>query len=117
MMKSGIQFERGEIILVPFPFTDISKSKLRPVLIISHTSYNKTSSDFICCGITSNLNNKNNSVLLSNVDMKDGTIQKKSRIKFANVFTLQKDLAIKRIGQINSKKLNIVISSITNLIS
>lgn len=38
MMKSGIQFERGEIILVPFPFTDISKSKLRPVLIISHGS-------------------------------------------------------------------------------
>ena len=42
-MKSGIKFKRGEIILVPFPFTDMSKSKLRPVLIISNISHNKKS--------------------------------------------------------------------------
>ena len=117
MNKSGIKFEHGEIVLVPFPFTDMSKSKLRPVLILSNTSYNKKSSDFICCGITSNMNNKKNSVILEDTDMKDGTLPKKSRIKFSNIFTLQRDLAVRQIGQINSKKLSIVISSITKLIS
>ena len=116
-MKSGIKFERGEIVLVPFPFTDMSQSKLRPVLIISNPSYNKVSSDFICCGITSNLNNKKNSILLENSDMKDGEIIKKSRIKFDNIFTLQKDLPTKKIGQVNSKKLNLVVNSIIKLIS
>ncbi len=117
MTKSGIRFKRGEIILVPFPFTDMSKSKLRPVLIISNASYSKTSSDFVCCGITSNLSNKNNSVLINNTDVIDGILQKKSRIKFSNIFTLQKDSAIKRIGQLNSKKLDIVIGSIMTTIS
>ena len=116
-MKSGIKFERGEVVLVPFPFTDMSRSKLRPVLIISNQAYNKTSSDFICCGITSNLNNKKNSILLENVDMKNGILVKKSRIKFDNIFTLQKDLAVKKIGQVNSKKLNLVMDSIIKLIS
>jgi len=117
MIRSGIKFERGEIVLVPFPFTDMSKSKLRPVLIISNTSYNRISSDFICCGITSNMNNKKNSILLRDADMKDGVLPKKSRIKFGNIFTLQKDLTVKKIGHINSKKLDIVIRSIIKLIS
>ena len=117
MTKSGIKFERGEMVLVPFPFTDMSQSKLRPVLVISNISYSKTSSDFICCGITSNLNNKKNSILLENSDMKDGVLAKKSRIKFDNIFTLQKDLAVRKIGQINSKKLNLVVNSIIKLIA
>ncbi|MGI9567389.1 MAG: type II toxin-antitoxin system PemK/MazF family toxin [Nitrosopumilus sp.] len=116
-MKSGIKLERGDIVLVPFPFTDMSQSKLRPVLIISNVSYNKASSNFVCCGITSNLNNKKNSILLDNVDMKSGELVKKSRIKFDNIFTLQKDLAVKKIGQINSKKLKNTINSIIKLIS
>ncbi len=114
-MKSGIKFERGEIILVPFPFTDMSK--LRPVLIISNISHNKKSLDFICCGITSNLSNKNNSILINVIDMLDGTLEKKSRIKFSNIFTLQKNSAVKRIGQLNSKKLDMAISSIRNMLS
>lgn len=116
-MKSGIKFDRGTIVLIPFPFTDLSKPKLRPVLVISNISYNKDSNDFICCGITSNLNNKNNSILLENKDMKEGRIPKKSRIKIGNIFTLQKDLAVKQVGKIDSKKINQVIYSITKLIS
>jgi len=116
-MKSGIKFERGEIILVPFPFTDMSKSKLRPVLVISNTSHNKKSSDFVCCGITSNLNNKNDSIPINDADMIEGALAKKSRIKFSNIFTLQKNLAVKKIGQLGSKKLDVTINSIKDLIS
>ena len=49
--------------------------------------------------------------------MKSGVLVKKSRIKFDNIFTLQKDLPIKKIGQIDHKKLNTVIDSIIKLIS
>ncbi len=116
-MKSGIKFERGEIILVPFPFTDMSKLKLRPVLIISNISHNKKSLDFVCCGITSNLNNKNDSILINDVDMMDGTLAKKSRVKFSNIFTLQKNSVVKKIGQLNSKKLDAIINLIRNMMS
>jgi len=116
-MKSGIKFERGETTHVPFPFTDMSKSKLRPVLVISNTSHNKKSSDFVCCGITSNLNNKNDSIMIKDADMIEGALAKKSRTKFSSIFTLQKNSAVRKIGQLGSKKLGVATNSIKDMIS
>ena len=117
MIKSGIKFESGEIVLVPFPFTNLSQSKRRPVLVLSNSSHNIVSEDFVCCGITSNLNNKNYSILLESSDLEEGTIPKKSRIKFDKIFTLEKSLVVKRLGKINSKKMNMVQNSLSSLLS
>jgi len=117
MTKSGITFEAGDIVLVPFPFTNMSQTKPRPVLILSNTAYNKSSLDFVCCGITSNLNNKDHSILLDPNDMEDGTIPKKSRIKFNKIFTLEKTLIIKKIGKVDSKILKSVNSALFSLFS
>jgi len=46
-------YEQGEIILIPFPYSDLTGSKLRPALILSNKHLNKTD-DRICCLITSN---------------------------------------------------------------
>ncbi len=35
-MKSGTMFERGELVLIPHPFTDLSARKRRPVLILTN---------------------------------------------------------------------------------
>ena len=47
-------FNQRDIVLVQFPFTDLSKSKLRPSVIISRSSIN-TSGDFVCAQITSKI--------------------------------------------------------------
>lgn len=112
MTRSGTVFESGNIVLVPFPFTNMSQTKLRPVLILSNRTYNRSSQDFVCCGITSNLSNKDHSVLLDLKDMKEGTIPKKSRIKFNKIFTLEKTLIIKKVGSVDSKILKSVKSSL-----
>lgn len=44
-------FERGKIILVPFPFTDLSSQKIRPAVIVSRAS--EGSPDTIVAFITS----------------------------------------------------------------
>lgn len=116
MTRSGISFEQGDILLIAFPFSDLTKAKQRPVLVLSNKNHNYSSSDFICCGITSNLNNKKYSIILDKSDMQQGNIPKTSRIKFNKIFTLEKSLVIKRIGRINVKKLRQVQKALMELL-
>lgn len=49
-MLNMISFERGDVVLLPFPFSDQTESKVRPG-IIAHSSY--PSEDLLVIGITS----------------------------------------------------------------
>ena len=54
MTRSGTRFEQGDILILPFPFSDLSSIKQRPVLVLSNSEYNKKTEDIVTCGITSN---------------------------------------------------------------
>lgn len=45
---------RGEVVLVPFDFTDLSRHKLRPAVVVSSDQYNQTTPDILIASITSN---------------------------------------------------------------
>ena len=63
-------FERGDLLLVPFPFTDLSASKRRPVLAItSPDNYG----DFIAIPVTSRPQAEHG-LHLSNEDMLSGNL-------------------------------------------
>jgi mRNA interferase MazF len=49
-------YSRGDVVLVPFPFTDLSAVKRRPALIISNDEYNRATGDVVIAQITSKLN-------------------------------------------------------------
>ena len=49
-------FRRGSVVLVPFPFTDLSAAKRRPALVVSSDDYNAVTEDVIIAQITSKLN-------------------------------------------------------------
>lgn len=45
----------GDLVLVPFPFTDLSAAKKRPAVIISSTAYHQARPDVIVMAVTSQL--------------------------------------------------------------
>ena len=98
-----MMFKQGEIIIVPFPFSDLSSIKNRPVLIISRSN---NSEDIITCGLTSNLKDNKSSVLIDNSNLENGRIPKKSLIKVDKIFTLNKSIIKKKVGRINQEKFN-----------
>jgi len=102
-MKSGIQFKQGEILIVPFPFSNLSNVRQRPVLVLSTFEYNMFSEDVITCGITSNLKDAQCSVLIDNDGLLEGKIPVKSRIKVDKLFTLDKNIIRKKIGRVNKE--------------
>ena len=115
-MKSGTMYEQRDIVIVPFPFSDLSAVKHRPVLIISNNKDNKESEDIVTCGITSNLNNAKHSVLIENNNLELGYIPSKSRIKVDKLFTLDKSIIIKRVAKINNETLDKVKKEFINII-
>ena len=116
-MQSGTALEPGEVVLVPFPFTDLSEVKRRPVLILSNRAHNSSSKDFICCGMTSNPANRRNSILIDPTEMAEGSIPVRSRIKYDRVFTLDRSLVVKALGMVSEQKLATVKRGLISLLA
>ncbi len=100
-MNFGIQYKQGEILIVPFPFSDLSNVKRRPVLVLSNNNDNKNSEDLVICGITSNLRDKKHSVAIETHNLLVGQISIKSLIKVDKLFSIKKSIVIKRIAKLN----------------
>ena len=58
-----------DLLLVPFPFSDQSGKKVRPVVVVSNDNFNEHSEDLIVLGITSNITNDKYTLLLNNKDL------------------------------------------------
>lgn len=48
-------FRPGDVVLVPFPFTDLSTAKVRPAAVISGVRYQATEPDIVLAAITSQI--------------------------------------------------------------
>ncbi len=71
-MPSTTPNRQGDIVLVTFPFTDLTSSKRRPALIISPDSFNAAGEDLVLAAITSHITNDPDAVQLSGVDFLEG---------------------------------------------
>ena len=101
-MKFGTQFKQGDILIVPFPFSDLRGLRQRPVLVISNDKYNNCCEDIITCGITSNLKDAQCSVLFDNDNLVEGNIPLRSRVKVDKLFTLEKSIIKKKIARLDN---------------
>ena len=88
MMKYGIMYKQGDILLIPIPFTDLSSSKKRPVLVMSNSEYNAKTEDVIVLAATSNIKEKDYSIIFTNSDMAEGYIKVDSCIRADKIYTL-----------------------------
>jgi len=98
-----MMFNQGDILLVPLPFTDLSSQKRRPVIVLSNREYNDLADDLIVAAVTSVIDQKPNTILLSNYDMIDGVLKVESCIRADKIYTLSQILVIKRFGKVRSE--------------
>ncbi|MCH7705756.1 MAG: type II toxin-antitoxin system PemK/MazF family toxin [Chloroflexi bacterium] len=52
---STTTFNRGDVVLVPFPFTNLRGSTYRPGLVVSNDGYNQATTDIIIAQVTGNV--------------------------------------------------------------
>lgn len=94
-------YDFGDILLVPFPFTDQTSSKKRPAVLISSRVYNQQKLDLIIMAVTSQISSPLTfGELKINIFLAAGLI-KPSVIKPV-ITTIEKSLVIKKLGQLQN---------------
>jgi mRNA interferase MazF len=111
-------YKPGDIILIPFPFTDFSTFKQRPAVVISSSSFSRGSSDIIIVAISSNLEKKKSKYeyRLSVNEQKSSGLPKPSVIKLGKIITIDKRLIRKQIGYLPQKITKDIIDKIQSII-
>ena len=100
-----------DIILIPFPYSDLTGSKKRPALIISNNKLNKTS-DRICCLITTKPAKED--ILLDKFEK--GSLPFKSFVRPHRIFTIEKNIIIKKLCTIDNQMHKKIIKKINEYI-
>ena len=93
--------EFGTIVLVPFPFTDLSSAKVRPALVVSGA---RKDDDIILCFITSRIDPKQPHQLIVPPSRRTG-LKVQSAIRFDKIVTLEKRVILGELGRIESGEL------------
>lgn len=110
-------YNQREIVLVPFPYSDLTAIKKRPVLIISNNKFNKENDDVVVAAITSKTFSDEYSVAIIDQDLEFGILPEDSVIKTAKLFTVSKSRIVKKFSIINNITFQKVTSKIEKLIA
>ena len=110
-----MEIKQKELVLLPYPFSDLEGTKVRPALVVSNDILNRKSDDCITVPLTTVIKDEPYSILIEPDDLSSGKLLKQSRIRIDKIFTVQKDLIIMKIGMINDKTFEKIKSEINKL--
>lgn len=102
-------FDQGDIVLIPFPYSNLSLSKKRPALIISNERINKMQ-DRICCLVTTKLHKDD--LEIDKKFIKEGDLPFQSFIKPHRIFTINSNIILKKLCKIDSNLHKMVLDKI-----
>jgi len=98
----------GSIVLVRFPFSDLSDSKLRPAVVLAGVERN----DWILCQITSNPYSDRLAVEIKESDFADGSLMRTSYAKPGKLFSANTSLMERHAGVLKQPKLKTIIDAV-----
>ena len=103
---------KGDVIVAPFPFSDLSQSKRRPVLVLATFP----GQDILLCQITSQATGDPYAVELEPGDVTVGSLRLKSYIRPNRLFTAEKSIVLYVAGHIMPAKEQEVIKKIIDIL-
>ena len=99
------RFVKGDVVVLNFPFSDLSQTKRRPALVVATPQ----GDDVILCQITSQARTDAYSILLEQSDFSSGGLNQTSRVRPNRLFTADEAIVVYRAGRISNDKLSDVI--------
>jgi mRNA interferase MazF len=116
-----VALDKGDIVLVLFPFTHLSQTKLRPaVVLLENTSLNEVTLYFISSPNVDNLSSDEFALDSSEAEFSGTGLRVASIVRVTRIVTLQRQLIIRRLGKLGVNQiqtLNALIIQSFNLMS
>ncbi len=106
-------FVKGDVVIVPFPFSDLVGAKRRPALVLAELD----GEDRILCQITSQQFVDRYAVPLIDADFEEGSLRKKSNIRPNRLFTADRRIILYKAGHLKSNKIGAVLKNIIDILS
>jgi mRNA interferase MazF len=110
-----MNYSRGEIVWVKFPFSDASATKVRPALVISNMLVNKTG-DYLLMQITSRLKNDSLPLAISKIDFTGSPLLKQSELRLHKIFIGSEVLIAGAITNVSPDFMTTVVGRLIKLI-
>jgi mRNA interferase MazF len=107
------KFVKGDVVVVPFPFSDLTASKKRPTLVVAAL----TGDDVILCQITSKTVGDSYAIPVSETDFAAGTLHQDSNIRPNRLFTADSNIILYRAGTLTTEKVKAVVTKIVEIVS
>jgi mRNA interferase MazF len=104
-------FTVGDVVLIPFPYADLSTFKKRPALIVGEAEFN----NFILCQITSKSSTGQRAILITDKDFTDGSLKLDSYVRPDKLFTIETSVIDKRLGKLSRSIIIDIKSSIRQI--
>ena len=101
----------GDVVIVPFPFSDLSQAKRRPALVLASLD----GDDLILCMITSRDVRDRYALPLDDKDFASGGLPVPSNIRPSRLFTADSTIVTRIVGRVSSRKLLDVVAAVKSL--
>ena len=105
-------FMKGDVVVVPFPYSDLSQSKRRPAIVVKPL----TGDDVILCQITSQAVSDSYALPLEPADFVTGRLTQSSNIRPNRLFTADSAIVLYRVGTLTAEKMADVITAIVQIV-
>jgi mRNA interferase MazF len=103
----------GEIVVLPFPQTNLQLGKRRPALVV----VDLPGDDLILCQITSRAHSDSHSILLDASDLESGQLKVRSYIRPNRLFTVEQSVIFYTAARLTQAKLNETLAKLRVLFS
>jgi mRNA interferase MazF len=101
----------GEVVLVPFPYSDLSQTELRPAICLTDAGRG----DWILCQVTSSPYGDPVAEQLDNADFASGGLLVTSDARPGKLFTANAALTVRSVGQLNDAAFQRLIDAVIRL--
>ena len=102
----------GSVVLVPFPFSGLSESRLRPAVVLAEISRD----DFVLCPVTSNPYADPNAVELTNEEFAEGSLKRVSYARPGKLFTANLQLFEGEAGVLKEEQRTEIVEQVVRLL-